>query len=109
MSRAFDAFAESIEPCSCRREKWSCSFESFRTLGIGSCGRSKERRRFENRSSLACKAAKPTTELRREFRGGDEPRRNGERSSDTHEAMVGTTTSNAKGMRRSWSAAYTET
>src|ERR1700679_450718 len=69
MSPAFDAFADSIQPCSCRHEKWSCSFESFWTLGTRSCGRSEERRRFVDRSSLACKAARPTTEFRREFEG----------------------------------------
>src|ERR1700679_2230464 len=38
--------------------------------------------RFEVCSAVACKAAKPTTALQREFRGCDEPRRNGGVCSD---------------------------
>src|ERR1700679_4080771 len=38
---------------------------------------------FEVCSTVACEVAKPTTELRRKFRGGDGPRRNGGVGSDT--------------------------
>src|SRR5277367_4314438 len=38
--------------------------------------------RFEVCSTVACKAAKPTTEVRRKFRGCDGPRRNGGVCSD---------------------------
>src|ERR1700679_3726944 len=81
-----------------------------RFKGCAKGGRtSMEGGRFEVCSAVACKAAKPTTELRRKFRGGDGPRRNGGVGSDYIETMVGATVSNAKAVRRSWSPAYPET
>jgi len=57
----------------CQLHRGGCGLKDVRRGGRTSM----EGGRFEVCSTVACKAAKPTTELRRKFQGCDGPRRNG--------------------------------